>query len=807
MPKTSRIVGAVLVALSLPLSAVDEAGAQEEDSSAVTTIFTSLMQGVAGQVQSVAVGWALSQIGLAGGSSGALNDIADELKAIDQDLQAIDATLVQLLNAIDNQTCVGTETQSSLTKAVDNITTLFTNYQTQFVQPAQAGDPVIPSQLNAWMTAVLDQANGIAANLTAIHNALYANPSNVILECIQSITQSYVSGQGPQENIVDDRPYYTPIINTLNYYYGVQVQGATVLVEALHLKACQAAAVADPDLHCDFTTASTSTPPSDASDICDEPTGTVKTYCDEATEVVTDPQTATGLYERVLAQLIYAGAPYSNDELGLMWGGSIVFARSLEDFTTKAYPVGSSGPPPVTCPLPLTSADPCGWTVNFYTLTSPVDPLTYGGYPTSGTKNSIWVFASAPQMLSLLTPYNNESKAGTINSGGTLAQYLQSIGIDPPEAGHGWIVLFDHIGRNGYTDEQTICFMDTSILRKQSKQPFCDGLSGAGGTDALIYAEAPNYDYYVDDPFTQSLDSKIPVFYQAEWHVTTGHWVIPPSWAIYSDPPAATLAASSQFHWPVFDVTGLACSVRSQGYKNPGGQYTMCGSDLQAYIDALLPPPNAATAALAASADVTLDREDRHRNRGAGLAHELVSFDGHHSNELVVRFDAQAIERFLEGGEPGVATLRLTVDDGASDWDAWHQALTVRPLPGPFVEGNGDGAALDRGTGTGATWYCAEDADIGDSTRDCELYWQRFRGKGARSGGARQLEPEVVVDDDGRTVVRMSWDVTEYVVAGFDAWILRKKRNRDGAHLTFHSREGAADLRDPTLAPTLLLER
>jgi hypothetical protein len=56
-------------------------------------------------------------------------------------------------------------------------------------------------------------------------------------------------------------------------------------------------------------------------------------------------------------------------------------------------------------------------------------------------------------------------------------------------------------------------------------------------------------------------------------------------------------------------------------------------------------------------------------------------------------------------------------------------------------------------------------------------------------------------------VVRMSWDVTEDVAAGIDAWILRKKRNQDRAHLTFHSREGAADLRDPTRAPTLLLER
>jgi hypothetical protein len=53
----------------------------------------------------------------------------------------------------------------------------------------------------------------------------------------------------------------------------------------------------------------------------------------------------------------------------------------------------------------------------------------------------------------------------------------------------------------------------------------------------------------------------------------------------------------------------------------------------------------------------------------------------------------------------------------------------------------------------------------------------------------------------------MSCDVTEGVAAGIDAWILRKKRKQGSAYLTFHSREDAADLRDPTRAPTLLLER
>lgn len=53
----------------------------------------------------------------------------------------------------------------------------------------------------------------------------------------------------------------------------------------------------------------------------------------------------------------------------------------------------------------------------------------------------------------------------------------------------------------------------------------------------------------------------------------------------------------------------------------------------------------------------------------------------------------------------------------------------------------------------------------------------------------------------------MSRSVTDNVAAGIHAWIRRSGRRRSAHSLAFHSREGAADLRDPTRAPTLLLER
>jgi hypothetical protein len=495
--KTLR-AAALLVALALPLATAGTAKAQE-DSSAVTTIYESVLSGVTGSVTSEGIGWAMSAIGLAGGSGPSLSTINADLLEIDQELTDINSTLTQILNAIDNQTCVGTETQASLTEAVDNITNLFGEYQTEFIEPSQMGNPIIQSQLDDWMSAVLDQSSGIAANLTAINDALYANPSSALLECIQSITQNYTSGTGPSENIIDDRPYYTPILNTINYYYGAQTEGASILVEALHLEACEEAAKSDPDLQCNFSTASTSTPPAKAYEICDNPTGTVATYCTEATEVVTDVESGTGLYQQVLAQMIYAGAPYSRYLLGLLWTTSYVFPKNLVDFTNEATVNGQTQS---NC-ASLTSADPCGFLVGAYDLTFDAK-LTYAGYPGDG-ESSVWAPADAGQLLTLLTPYNDKSTAGNINSSGTLAAYLKSIGFIK-SGGNGWIVTTKNTGKNDDTGSEAICFMDTSASRDNAAQPWCDGISGeVQGTDNLLTLKG--LDWYEQAKYTEDLAS------------------------------------------------------------------------------------------------------------------------------------------------------------------------------------------------------------------------------------------------------------------------------------------------------------
>jgi hypothetical protein len=76
---------------------------------------------------------------------------------------------------------------------------------------------------------------------------------------------------------------------------------------------------------------------------------------------------------------------------------------------------------------------------------------------------------------------------------------------------------------------------------------------------------------------------------------------------------------------------------------------------------------------------------------------------------------------------------------------------------------------------------------------ECVQDWPRLFGQGR---GTTLKVP------DGFTGT-VSFDVTADVANGASAWVIQ--RLRGGHSAAFHSREGAALLDDPSLAPTLLL--
>jgi hypothetical protein len=254
----------------------------------------------------------------------------------------------------------------------------------------------------------------------------------------------------------------------------------------------------------------------------------------------------------------------------------------------------------------------------------------------------------------------------------------------------------------------------------------------------------------------------------------------------------------------VTNVPEIGCQ-NGKPYLNPGGLLSRCAGDLQEYVDALLPPPVSDTTALAASGDATLLGDQPNRNTGE----EPWLGVGAHGHEVVVQFDDQQIQRFWEGGEVASAILRLSPAEPRSP-----RRLEIVPILDGFVEGND--------VGTGATWHCAEDADVGDDAENCLRHWPR-----SLFGDAEARWP----DEHDRAAGLIGWDVTEDVRAGIYAWLIRaparpghrrfvaisagggdghgggddgERPERAGA---YHAREGAAALREPFRAPTLLLAR
>ncbi len=799
----------LLVALALPLATGGTAEAQEAaESTAITTLYTGLLSGVGKETGSQTVSWAMSAMGLAGGDSSQLTAISAELQQINADLEAINATLNDILFAIQDQTCVETQISPSLSDAVNDVTARYGRYE-QFIDNASMSSPVPPleSDVQDWQNGVL---MNLPADLNAIHNGVYATVSaNVITQCAIATAAPYIGAQKTAATFFDDRPSYSQLVNIVNYYYGVMVQGATILAEAYHLQACQYEATHDPQLNCNFTTASTGTSASDVSGICDNPTeADVQNACLAAQEAVTEPGTATGMYERVEEWLTAAGAPYATGEavtdsmrtfvtgeLGLLssvqsspssWDGSYAYLlpKDLFDFTST---VTLNGEHPFNCSSPLTSLDPCGpvgpYSANF------VSGDAYAGYDN-------WKSVTADQLLLLFAPYNDKT-SGQFDVSNLVSDYLYSIGFSEATKTSGLIILTANTGKNEFTSLPAICFADTAAPRDKAKQPWCDGIQGeVQGTDNLI--DASGFPV-IQSKYLDSIGS-YPGWYALDIN-DKGVFKVAPGWFVQVQAKDAGSTSTpefvDQFHWPVVDVSQLSCQS-GKPYLNPGGLLSRCGDDLQSYVDTLLPPPESNTTALRASADTTLWRDQPNRNDGRGPQLRLKG--GAAAKKIVIRFDEDRLQRFLAGRVLTSARLRLSSVGRADKW-----RLEVRPLADNFVEGIGNLADQDFAVRTGATWNCAEDADVSDDVQDCLQSWSRSTFDRTPAHGPFGKKPYRNEDADRRHGL-VSWDVTEDLKNGVHAWLIRVRQWAGREPTTYLSREGAALRRDPARAPTLLLE-
>jgi parallel beta helix pectate lyase-like protein len=199
-------------------------------------------------------------------------------------------------------------------------------------------------------------------------------------------------------------------------------------------------------------------------------------------------------------------------------------------------------------------------------------------------------------------------------------------------------------------------------------------------------------------------------------------------------------------------------------------------------------------------ADSMLTPGSKNLNEGA---HRLLVVDTHRT---VVGFSLAG----LSAAGVSRVTLRLTLAEAASGWGPAGRDVSVHRLAMSFTEGNGQWLDLsssvrDRGNGSGVTWSCATDSEIGNSAANCATQWNGGAAAAAAPASAATLHT------NGQTGT-VEWDVTADVVdalskgAASIQWLIRRAVESQAGRAAYHSAEGAAALGDADLAPTMTIE-
>ena len=424
------------------------------------------------------------------------------------------------------------------------------NYNT-FIATAHNGGNVTQAELSDWVDQVMATGSytsqmPMSQILAEFADQLYVPiSSGIIPACVQTLT-------APTDNSLGlDTNYYNQVAQYTNYYYAYQVKGLTLLNEALHYKAWQAAGSPNSDsLSSDST-----------SYVCSNPNAVL--FCNESAAAVNT------LYNNLILQLTSGGAPYSDENFILEYqaAGPILWPLSLENFTIAA---GDN------CADPLTSVNPCGITANAYNVNN-MSSVTYKGY-------SGWLPASSAEMTALLTGWTSgragsflQTKRGFENMTNKVIVSSSSTTISLANSG---------------SNQSVVIFIDTETQKSQLSGVLFDNSAAFNSILQIIMANQNGncplpmnvYMYTGKNAGTNCL------FYSAsgvsQWCdnscVEPLHWNGPPNWL--------SSMGSYQYRWPVTNVSAFKCT-EGRSSKNPGNVWTMCGDDFTAWFDYYVPRP------------------------------------------------------------------------------------------------------------------------------------------------------------------------------------------------------------------------
>ena len=549
----------------------------EATASVFGTIGESLMSSVVIGAAIPLVGWALSSLGLAQNDGSQITNSL--LQQLNQELVEVENTLTtmsQELLAIE-----ATIQQASCNNAAQNMWMAITDIDqrsreySNFVGFAGKNGTVSNQQMLDWASRVLDPKDGLATQLEYIHTALVGTGG-------QGVINACIEAEFPVQAGVWDDEYWAGVYKWMNYFYYQQTRGLLAIVEALHLKATEQATASAKLSNL------TNLAPSVYQSICTDKTGSISGsfYCYEAQK-----QTET-TRANIAQQFKISGAGYTNQELVAQYltGGTTaqanLYPRSLENFTMV-----TDG---ANCSKPLTSASPCGSTVTDSKVT-----VKGGSWPTI---LSFSISKDAPSSWSTSPVFNQTgwSRSVTADFDSIFMKYDPADKMTPGQfmESHGFTTMKDKVfytmdGLNMVEDLYK-CFVDTDII----PNPKNNG--------SPVYCKSPNQ--FVEnlmecgqpvgffDPVSVCRTKKgitknrgkfynVEVINQNQNGVDVfkfGNPPIVPGWEYKTN--------QLQYSLPKKALETVPCSA---GYpqRNSGGAFTLCGKELDDFVNAIIPSP------------------------------------------------------------------------------------------------------------------------------------------------------------------------------------------------------------------------
>lgn len=259
-------------------------------------------------------------------------------------------------------------------------------------------------------------------------------------------------------------------------------------------------------------------------------------------------------------------------------------------------------------------------------------------------------------------------------------------------------------------------------------------------------------------------------------------------------PALMTLTGS----WLMADEAFAQKNKASNGHKgsSAGSESSYSSSAESSYSGSSTSGP---PAILHATADSTLRHDSPNTNEGAN---PFLRVGVRPLRRAIVQFEESIVDQMRAEAMTGTVYLTLHIASNSNNWSQDDQSyVDVHPLPPNFWVNEGNGASTGlplsqvyKGDGAGVTWNLANDTNTTDA-------------KGTAKGGKVKKAPQQnwaggsllmgdptspgVLHENGLTG-QVSWNVTEDLLRGANAWIV-KVRDEDEPSQTGERRQAGYD--------------